>query len=147
MGLNSCNVERRECVLDVSSLVAIQPSQATISAQDPNDNLDWDVDGSAPDVVVELRCPTSVAGEPLVTRTPEISSWTPQWSTGGCSTSAEVLLAQPIEFKVLDIDTLLDDEIGTIKHQLTQDELKAGTVSLSLPPAITSLTVTLSRAR
>ncbi|WP_144370179.1 hypothetical protein [Myxococcus stipitatus] len=104
------------------------------------------MDGSAPDVVVELRCPTP-SGEPLVTRTPEVSSWTPQWTAGECAAPAALLLAQPIELKVLDIDALVDDEVGTIKHLLTLEELTAGKVALSLPPAIPSLTVTLTRAR
>ncbi|NTX08210.1 hypothetical protein HUA74_42655 [Myxococcus sp. CA051A] len=132
--------------MDSAALIAIQPTQAVLSPRDPTDDSDWDLDGSVPDVVVELRCPNP-GGEPLVTRTPEISSLTPQWTTGGCSVSAELLLTHPIEIKVFDIDTLFDDEVATLSHTLTREELKVGTISVSMSPAINSLTLTFTRAR
>jgi len=61
--------------------------------------------------------------------------------------SAELLLTHPIEIKVFDIDTLFDDEVTTFSHTLSREELKAGTLSLSMPPAVTSLTLTFARAR
>ncbi|HEX5753184.1 MAG TPA: hypothetical protein VFZ09_43690 [Archangium sp.] len=82
---------------------------ASIPSSDPNDGADWDVDGSAPDVVVTLSCPKN--GSTVFVSTPEVSSYTPTWTTGACEATAEELMKSPMNIYVIDVDAFFDDEI------------------------------------
>ncbi len=112
--------------------------------KDPADDSDWDVDGSPPDVVVELRCPMPAGSPPLITRTEEVQSFTPQWSTGECDTLADAIIAQPIEVKVIDIDSFFDDEIGTSSYALTAADFEKGQAEIVIPGYVNSLILKLS---
>lgn len=125
--------------------VKVQPSQASIVPKDPSDGSDWDLDGSPPDVVVELRCPAPSGAQPFVTRTEEVESLTPQWTSGACDTLADVLVAQPIEFRLIDVDNLFDDDIASASYTLTAADLEKEQVELFIPGYVNSLVLKLSR--
>jgi hypothetical protein len=145
IGLTSCTPDEQDCDLAPEASVTVQPTEASIVPQDPRDNLDWDVDGSAPDVVVELRCPTAGSDQLLVTRTPEVSSFTPQWTSGGCTTQIGALLGRELQIKFIDVDSLFDDEIISANYTLKAEEIKAGSVSLSIPGYVNTVTLKFSR--
>ncbi|QSQ26846.1 hypothetical protein JY651_18860 [Pyxidicoccus parkwayensis] len=123
----------------------MQPTEASIVPQDPRDNSAWDIDGSEPDVVVELRCPVEGSDQQLVTRTPEVSSYTPRWTTGGCTTTVGALLGQEIQIKFIDVDVAFDDEIISVRYALKEEELRAGGVSLAIPGYVNSVSLKFTR--
>ncbi|RYZ16794.1 MAG: hypothetical protein EOO70_03615 [Myxococcaceae bacterium] len=135
-----CHPSRQECTTPIIR-TWVRALSATLTEVDPSDDSDWDLDGSPPDVVVELTCPQA---EPLVSLTEEVESLTPKWTLGGCDVLAQDLLAAPIQFKVIDVDAFFDDEITTYQYQLTQADLERRSVNLQIPPAITSLVVDLN---
>ncbi|RKH36271.1 hypothetical protein D7Y13_07155 [Corallococcus praedator] len=130
-----CHPTRQECITPVIR-TRLRALRATLTALDPSDDSDWDLDGSPPDVVVELTCPQP---EPLVSLTEEIESLTPQWTKGGCDVLAQDLLAAPIQFRVIDVDAFFDDEITVAQYQLTQADLDRRSVDVAIPEAVTSL--------
>lgn len=145
IGLTICTPDGQSCDLDPEASVTVQPTEASIVPADPRDNQAWDVDGSEPDVVVELRCPTAASEQPLVTRTPEVSSLTPRWTSGGCTTQVGALLGRELQIKFIDVDALFDDEIISATYTLKAEELKAGSVSLTLPGYVNAVTLKFSR--
>ncbi|RKH44531.1 hypothetical protein D7X12_10315 [Corallococcus sicarius] len=136
----ACHPSRQECFTPIIR-TQVRALRASLVALDPNDESDWDIDGSPPDVMVELTCPK---GEPEVSLTEEVESLTPQWSKGGCDILSLDLLSAPIRFKVIDVDSFFNDEITTAQFQLTQADLERGSVELQVPKAITSLVFQLS---
>jgi hypothetical protein len=118
---------------------------ASIVPKDPQDNSDWDVDSSPPDVVVELKCPPLSGDQVQITRTPEVSSLTPQWTSGGCTVLASRLVSQPIEIKLIDIDNVFDDEMSSTTYQIDANALVNGILEIPIPAAVNSLTIRLSR--
>lgn len=90
-GTDTCDgsLNPRACTLDLNASWRVRPSSATIAPQ-TSAGFDWDADGSPPDVVVSVTCPS--AGEPIFFETPEVSSLNPQWTEGGCITTADALL-------------------------------------------------------
>ncbi|MFP2929018.1 hypothetical protein ACLESO_28225 [Pyxidicoccus sp. 3LG] len=114
-----------------------------IVAKDPTAGLDWDVDGSAPDVVVRVVCPTD--GEPVPYSTPETSSFSPRWSGGGCDTTSDVLLRKPVQFEILDVDVAFDDEIAVGSFQLTEESFETGGVTLPVSGEAGTLSIRLVR--
>ncbi|MCY1074755.1 hypothetical protein [Archangium lansingense] len=128
------------CGVDPDSVWRVQPVSARIASND--NGTYWDGDGSAPDVVVTMRCPGSTS----VTETPEVESYTPAWTSGGCTARASQLLAEPWVFQVWDIDVSSNDTItGGLAFQLTEQHLSAGTVNLGASGGMTSLTLQLQK--
>ncbi len=146
-GNTTCDATAQECSADLTAYITVQPTQASIVPEDPRDGLAWDADGSAPDVVVELRCPVPTSDQPLITRTPEVSSLTPQWTSGGCTTLGDTLVKQPLVIRFIDVDALVDDDIIDITHTVTTKELEEGSVVLTRPGYVNSLTLQLTRYR
>jgi hypothetical protein len=132
------------CVSTLSPVYrwSVRAESAEIAAVVPRSGLGWDADGSPPDVVVELLCPTD--GEYIRATTPEVSSFTPSWTHDGCVTTASALLERPMHISMIDVDFLFNDEIGSISHLLTQEELKAGRVTVRMPQDAASLTLRLT---
>jgi len=141
----ACSPDTQTCSVDLAAYITVQPTQASIVPTDPSDNRGWDIDDSPPDVVVELRCPFPGSDKPLITRTPEISSLTPQWSTGGCTTLAATLVNNPLEIKFIDIDALVDDDINGGTYTIKKEDLEKGSVNLSIPGYVNSFTLQLTR--
>jgi hypothetical protein len=128
------------CGVDPNSVWLVQPVSARIASSD--NGTYWDGDDSAPDVVVAMRCPGSTTS----TETPEVESYTPTWTTGGCTAKASQLLAEPWVFQLWDIDVSSNDTItGALAFRITEEYLTAGTVTLSASGGMTSLTVRLQK--
>jgi hypothetical protein len=143
-GTDTCDASSnpRTCALDLSAIWRAQPSSATIAPKTLN-GFDWDADGSPPDVVVSGTCPS--AGEPIPFETPEVESLTPQWTAGGCLTTADALLKNDIQLNVVDVDVLADDTIATGTYRFTKNDLGRGTITLQLPNQLGTLTFQLTR--
>lgn len=128
------------CGVDPNSVWRVQPVSARIASND--NGTYWDGDDSAPDVVVAMRCPGSTTS----TQTPEVESYTPTWTTGGCTARASQLLAEPWVFQLWDIDVSSNDTItGALAFRITEELLTAGTVTLSASGGMTSMTVRLQK--
>ncbi len=143
-GTDSCDgtSNPRTCTLDLTAQWRVQPSAASIAPQ-TSAGYDWDIDGSPPDVVVYGTCPS--AGEPIPFRTPEVSSLTPQWTDGGCRTTADALLNKPISINVIDVDVVSDDNIAVGAYTLARTDFGQGSVTLQLPNQMGTLTFRLTR--
>lgn len=137
---NVCHLGRTVCIPGVMR-TRVQPLEASVVSFQPPDDEEWDSDGSPPDVVVEMRCPSA----PELSRTPESTSFNPIWSTGGCEVITSNLLKNPLEIAVIDVDPFtLDDTIGTINYQVTPEDLNRGGVELTIPETVISLYIDLS---
>jgi hypothetical protein len=91
-----------------------------------------------------MACPPAAA--PVQGATPEVQSYTPSWSSGGCVTKAKNLLAEPWVFRLWDIDLLSDDSITqSLQTQLSEQSFVAGSVSLGANGGMQSLTVQLQK--
>lgn len=132
----------RTCALDLSATWRVQPFSATIAPQTIN-GFGWDADGSPPDVVVEGTCPS--AGEPIAFQTPEVESLTPQWTEGGCLTTADALLKNDIQLNVMDMDILAHDTIVSGTYRFTKNDLGRGTITLQFTNQLGTLTFQLTR--
>jgi hypothetical protein len=127
------------CGVDPNSVWLIQPIAASITST--NNGSSWDADDSAPDVFVSMQCPGAVA-----TSTPEVESYNPTWTTGGCTTKASALLANQWVFQLWDSDLSSDDTItSALGFQFTEQFLTAGTASFQASGGMTSLTVQLRK--
>jgi hypothetical protein len=128
------------CGVDPEGSWRVQPVSAEIAAN--NNGSSWDGDGSAPDVFVAMVCP----GSTTATSTPEVQSYTPAWSTGGCTAKASQLLAAQWVFQVWDSDVSSNDTItGALGTQFTEAHFTAGTVSFGASGGLTSLKVQLQK--
>ncbi len=127
------------CGIDPASTWTIQPVSASISTT--NQGADWDLGGGAPDPYVSLWCPPS-ASTPV--STPAVQdSFSPTWSTGGCSMKAKDLLSVGFALAVFDQDVSFDDTIaskGTIVPK--EQELIQGSKNLTNNVTLLSLKVT-----
>lgn len=143
-GTDSCDTASspRTCSLDPNATWKVQPSTANIAPQ-TSAGYDWDVEGSPPDVVVYGTCPSD--GEPIPFRTPEVESLSPQWTEGGCRTTAGALLNKPISITVIDVDVVSDDTIGGGSYTFTQQDFGQGAVTLQLPNQLGTVTFRLTR--
>jgi hypothetical protein len=105
-----------------------------------NGASDWDVGGGAPDPYVQLWCPPSAVTP--VTSAGVTDSFSPTWTTGGCTVKAKDLLAMGFAVQVLDEDVAVSDPIGAkITVSPTETELLAGSKVVSSGP-LTSLRIT-----
>ncbi|WP_375745552.1 hypothetical protein NR800_12505 [Corallococcus interemptor] len=129
-----CHPSQQQCYTPTIR-TKIQPLRATIAPQDPADNSDWDVDGSPPDVVVKLSCPNAQPAPP----SEEVESFTPTWTQGACDVLSTDLLSAPIQFTVIDVDTLFDDPIASAQYQMTRADIDRGVVEFASSGALLSL--------
>jgi hypothetical protein len=128
------------CGVDPNSVWRVQPVSARIASSD--NGTSWDGDGSAPDVFVAMLCP----GSSTSTSTSELESYSPTWSTGGCTARASQLLAEPWVFRLWDSDVSSNDTItDVLAFQFTEAHLTAGTLTLGASGGMTSLTVQLQK--
>jgi hypothetical protein len=128
------------CGVDPNSVWRVQPASAQIASS--NNGSSWDGDGSAPDVFVAMQCP----GGTSATATPEVESYTPTWSTGGCTAKASQLLAEPWVFQLWDSDISVNDTItDTLGFRFTEAQLLTGSVTFSASGGMTSMTVQLQK--
>lgn len=144
-GINDCSAATHNCVQNLAAKWLLRAVSAEIEPKDPNDGLSWDADGSPPDVVVEITCAPSLGEAPVARRTEEVSSTQPTWTSGGCSSTVEALLASPVIIRVIDIDSFFDDEIVTASLQLKPEHFDSGTLVLQPMGGLRSLTLRLSR--
>ncbi|MCP3143469.1 hypothetical protein [Pyxidicoccus xibeiensis] len=121
----------RSCYFDRSERWRIQPVSAVIAPINPIGDEEWDIDGSAPDVVVELECPAG--DKDIKTRTPEGSGYTPTWTEGGCTTTRGDLADRSIYIEVFDVDVTIDDVMFSERYLLKAEDFRSGTFSIALP--------------
>lgn len=129
------------CGVDPESVWRVQPVSATITSS--NNGTAWDGDGSGPDVKVYGRCPATSA---TVSATPEASdTYTPAWSTGGCTAKAKELLADGWAFQVVDVDLVTDDTItAPLAVTLTEALFVQGGFSLQPTGGLSAMRVQLT---
>lgn len=119
-----CKVDQT-CGVDPDSTWKVQPASATIATM--NGGATWDFGGGAPDAYVTIWCPSSSA-TPVVTPTAN-DTFTPTWTSGGCTAKASELIASGFAIALDDEDVSADDGIsgkGTIN--VTEALLLAGSV-------------------
>ncbi|NNB99160.1 hypothetical protein HJC10_34340 [Corallococcus exiguus] len=134
-----CKTEQT-CGADPAGVWFVQPTSAQITAS--NNGTAWDADGSAPDVFVEMQCP----GATVTSVTPEVESYTPAWTSGGCTGTAGRLLAEPWAFRVWDSDVSVNDTItGVLLYQFREEDFTAGRVTLQPSGGMTSITLTVRK--
>ncbi|RYZ42889.1 MAG: hypothetical protein EOO71_06020 [Myxococcaceae bacterium] len=137
-----CHLQRQTCFVGVMR-TRVQPVRASILDYDPFDEEDpeWDPDGSPPDVVVEMRCPSTSERS----RTETIQSFEPRWSAGSCEVLSSNLLKNSIEISIFDVDDFsFDDEFGTVHYQVTPADLNRGYFEIDIPEVVTGLGFTLT---
>lgn len=133
-----CRVDQ-SCGVDPESTWKVQPVSATIA---PNNNgSSWDGDGSPPDVRVFMSCPSTVTFNGSTT---EVQSYTPSWSSGGCTAKAKELLADGWGFQVFDIDVVSDDTItAALKVTITEQMFVGGGFSVQATGGLQTMSVQL----
>ncbi|TSC31417.1 hypothetical protein [Corallococcus sp. Z5C101001] len=137
-----CRLDQQACFAGVMR-TRVQPRWAVIAEVDPANGEAWDSDGSPPDVVVEMRCPSTSER----TRTEESESWEPRWRTGSCEVITSNLLRYPIEISIFDNDDFIfDDEFGTIHYQVTPADLNLGRIDIAIPRAVERLVIDLTHS-
>lgn len=137
-----CRVDQT-CGVDPDSNWLVQPTSASVK---PNNNgTSWDGDGSAPDVIIRLGCPATSMS--FTNATPEVSnSYTPAWTTGGCTMKARDLLQTGASFQAFDVDLTSDDPI-TQAYMFKPAEANFVSGSFTTTPldGLNSLTISLTR--
>ncbi|RYZ39384.1 MAG: hypothetical protein EOO71_20320 [Myxococcaceae bacterium] len=128
------------CGVDPASVWRVQPVSARISAS--NNGSSWDGDNSPPDVFVAMACP----GSTVATVTPEVESYTPAWSTGGCTATAGQLLAERWGCQLGDSDLSVNDPMtDVLTYQLTEAHFVEGNLTLAASGGMMSMTVQLQK--
>lgn len=130
------------CGVDPESTWLVQPVSATIASS--NNGTAWDGDNSGPDVKVYMYCPATSS---TASATPEASdTYTPAWSTGGCTAKAKELLADGWGFQVIDVDLVSDDTItAPLAVTMTESMFIQGGFSLQPVGGLTALQVQLTK--
>jgi hypothetical protein len=137
---NVCHLGRLTCFAGVMR-TRVQPRSAYIAEVDPATGEEWDSDGSPPDVVVEMDCPSA----PERTRTEESESWEPRWRQGSCEVISSNLLRYPLRLSIFDNDPFtFDDEFGTVQYQVTPTDMNRGWAEIDIPPVVERLILDLS---
>lgn len=128
------------CGVDPESVWRVQPVSAQITPS--NNGSAWDGDFSPPDVFVAMLCP----GSTVESRTAHVESYTPTWTTGGCTARAGQLMAEQWVFRLLDYDVTFNDTITDVfGARFTEQNFSAGTVTYGAAGGMTSLTVQLQK--
>lgn len=137
----------------VNMLTMVDPNSTwTVAASSAQINADeggspWDIDNSAPDIVVRLKCPSSGGGS-TTAETPEVQSYTPSWSGGGCMGKAIDLVEDGVELEVVDIDDVSitgDDEVTSTRFYILENDLLSGSKTLTTSQYLTSMSVKLTK--
>ncbi len=137
-----CRLDQRACYTGVMR-TRVQPRYAVIADVDPDTGEDWDSDGSPPDVVVEMDCP-SASGR---SRTEEDEDWEPEWRSGSCTVITSNLLRHPLQLSIFDNDDFtFDDEFGGLSYQVTPADLNLGRIELAIPPVVKTLVIDLTHS-
>lgn len=133
-----------ECLLEANAQWTLQPKEAKIPPTKPNGDH-WDTDKSPPEVILTLDCPKD--GKVTQVKTKEVSSFTPTFTQGNCTTTAAELLKAAIHIKMVDMDFLgFTDDILVTDHTLTEEDLRKGTSLVPITPDGTyHLTLQLTR--
>ena len=144
-GLAGCGMETgvQLTQVDPSSQWLVQPTMAMIAGTDGGQS--WDIDNSAPDIVVKLGCPAS--GRRSTSETIEVESYTPTWTAGGCVSRADDLVSDGVEIEVFDVDDVLDadDDVVNVDLSVRESDLLAGMVVQGRAGDLDSLTIKLTR--
>ncbi|NOK01371.1 MULTISPECIES: hypothetical protein [Myxococcus] len=128
------------CGVDPDGVWRVQPVSAQIATT--NNGSAWDADSSPPDVFVEMACP----GGSSVFISDVVQSYTPAWTTGGCTARASQLMAEQWAFRLWDEDLASDDTITEVLGtRFTEQHFAAGTVTFGASGGMTSLTVQLQK--
>jgi hypothetical protein len=129
--------------VDPASQWSVQPLMAAIAGTDGGQA--WDIDNSAPDIVVKLGCPAS--GRRSSSETIEVESYNPTWAAGGCVSRADDLVDDGLEIEVFDVDDALDSDDDVVETTLTvrESDLLAGMVMLGRAGDLDSLTIKLTK--
>jgi hypothetical protein len=78
--------------------------------------------------------------------TPEVESYSPAWTTGGCTARASQLMAEPWVFQLGDSDVSSNDTITeALGFRFTEAHFTSGTIPLGAAGGMTSLTVRLQK--
>lgn len=114
------------------------PASAVVAPD--NNGSPWD-STSDPDAELGLWCPSSKSNVSAVM--PKVSnSFTPSWTTGGCTATAAEFLADGLGFDALEIDTTFDDVITQFTvAPITEADLRSGTKTLGPSGGLDSLTL------
>ena len=84
--------------------------------------------------------------EQFLRATPEVESYTPTWTSGGCTAKASQLLANGWGFRLWDSDVSSNDTITAILNgQITETQLIGGKVVYGASGGMKSLTVQLQK--
>lgn len=130
----------QSCGVDPNSVWRVQPVSARIASSD--NGTYWDGDGSAPDVFVSMLCPGSTSAS----STFEMESYSPTWTSGGCTARASQLMAESWVFQLWDSDVSSNDTItDVLGFRFTEQHFSAGTVNFGAAGGMTSLTVQLQK--
>lgn len=141
-GASLACLSNRTCGLDPNAIWRVQPLSAQIAPD--NNGSSWDGDGSPPDVFAGVGCP----GTPdTSSATPSVESYTPTWSSGGCTAKASDLLGRGFSFQLWDEDVTFDDTITNALSfsSLTQAHFQAGEINFQPSGGMMSLRVALQR--
>lgn len=109
------------CDLDPASNWLVRPTQVRVADV-------WDA-ASPPDIFMEIWCPSSATT--ISYTTPVISdSTTANWTTGGCTLTAQQLLTGGFDFRVWDKDIASDDLVqGRTPATPQAADLRAGSLT------------------
>src|SRR5690349_11700055 len=127
-GAFGCGTETNAMLttIDPASMWIFQPRSATIASND--DGGSWDIDGSAPDVIVRSECPSGTSAETI-----EVESYNPTWSAGGCTARADKLVVEGVDVEIFDNDDAIDsdDGVASTTVRLRESDLTAGMVTIT----------------
>lgn len=137
-----CRVDQT-CGVDPNSMWKVQPTSATIA---PNNNgATWDGDSSAPDVIIRLDCPP-ISSSSWDSSTPEVQSYSPTWTTGGCTAKASDLLSAGFAFQAIDVDAVNDDTITSpLASTVREADFVSGQLTFNPSGGLQALTVRLQK--
>lgn len=109
------------CTIDPASTWTVRPTQVRV-------NNSWDAT-SAPDIFVEIWCPKTATSISYTTTT-ITDATTANWTSGGCTMTADQLLNLGFDFRVWDED-LADDDLVQPRTPATpmESHLRMGSIS------------------
>lgn len=131
------------CGVDDASTWVVQATGASITST--NNGSSWDGDGSPPDVYVASTCGTD-AGAAYTNTTPFVESYTPTWTSGGCTATAAALKQHGFQWQYFDDDIGPDDTVtGGFTFTLTDADFQAGALSFGASGGASSMSFSLTK--
>ena len=126
------------CGLDPAATWRVMVSAAVVAPT--NFGSAWD-NLTDPDPELGLWCPATAASYSAVM--PKVSdTFTPSWTTGGCTVTAAALLADGLGYDAIDVDTTTADEIAPFTVvPVSEADLRAGTLVVGPNQGLESMTV------